>query len=463
MQMTKSPAKRPVARFVSKAQAIDKRLGDWLTAKIEQRVLPNRLTFLRPYADGLRHRIATLRQLPESRFGEDQQASEVVKSYDRQVAYAAYRRDWKIHQANRFLSRFPFPIFLLLAYLLLGRSPQLSLQVVGLIGLVCSLPIALLVYALNRRALFRLNRNRILGFRQQTNDLLTGLLILIQMWFAFELGRWHLSSPRWITAGVTLGLLGSATDVAIWLVKLLHSEFRHYTWITEGFNRAPDAVMVSHLITAVVTVAGSSERLRWNNLRLRRSILYDIEMCARCIDYYLPNALRPYDHDTWTWQTTEARRIAGSVRKLKVLLILPAQDSKERFLQKSLAALYAIATGDWNALERIDVSDFPPQARRITLRQRMLVLLAAIARALVPLILAIVATQVNLGSMDGPLISGSIANYLLGVTALYAAVAIVMAIDPQLAERVRTAREILGMIPTREGSHEEGKDKDLQQ
>jgi hypothetical protein len=119
-------------------------------------------------------------------------------------------------------------------------------------------------------------------------------------------------------------------------------------------------------------------------------------------------------------------------------------------LDKLIQALYTIVTGDWDSLERIEPAEERMHEPRPNLRRRLLTLLAAIVRASIPLALAIVATQVEFGTLGRPLLTGTFGNYVLGAAALYFAVALVMAIDPQLAERVRTAREIIGMIPPQE-------------
>jgi hypothetical protein len=296
--------------------------------------------------------------------------------------------------------------------------------------------------------LISFNRSRLLNLRQLTRDIITALLVLAVTSLAVQLGRWHFDLPRWIIAGIALGMLGGAIDVALWLTRIVYSDFAHFRWVSQGFFYAPDAVMASNLINAIVQVRRKPGQ--WSNLRFRRSILYDLEMCARCIDYYIPRALTPYDHDTWTWELAETRRIAGAIRKLKNLIILPTQDSQELFLERTTEALYSMAVGDWSSLDQVEMGEVAAAKPRPSLRRRLITLLGAITRAVVPLALALAATQIGFGASDEPLITGEIANYLLGGTAIYTAIVLVMAIDPELTARVTTAREILGMIPTQD-------------
>jgi hypothetical protein len=443
MGLTKSPYRSLVNWLAGAGRAVDSRLGAWLIPPIQRRIRSRRFAFLRPYARSIRYRMTTMGEIPGSKFTDDHQAILAIRSHDREVTFAAYLRDWRIHRVNRLLDRLRIPISLLAAYIWFGTTPDLPIQMLSILGSLLSLPIALIVFTQVRRSLIRFDRNRLLNLRQQTNDIFTALLTIIVAWLAFQLGRSQLDLPIWIVAGVAFGLLFAAFDTGIWLTRLLFSDIQYFIWASQGFQYAPDDLIASYLMSAIVEARSRTEH--WSDLRSRRSILYDIEMCARCIDYYLPRALRPYDHDTWTWQMAEGRRIAGAIRKLKTLLIMPAPDSREKFLQRATETLYSIAVGDWSSLEQVESVEIPAVEPRLTLRRRIAGLLSGMARALTPLALAIAATQVTFGSMEGPLVTGGIANYLLGATALYAALVLIMAIDPELASRVRVAREILGM------------------
>lgn len=71
-------------------------------------------------------------------------------------------------------------------------------------------------------------------------------------------------------------------------------------------------------------------------------------------------------------------------------------DSRERFLERAMETVYAMAIGDWSGLEQIDVGEVTEAEPRPTLRRRAVILLGAIARAVIPLVLAVAATQIDL-------------------------------------------------------------------
>jgi hypothetical protein len=427
----------------------DQRSYDLLVSPIVRRAKSRRFSHLRSYAGELRTRLAALREISGSKFAADEQAILVARSYDRRVAYSASIRDFRVIRFQRFLGRLWFLAFLIAAYLLLGNSTQLSWRAVGLVGLLASLPASLIVFGLTSRLLFRVYYHRLLRLvRRPTFGILTGLLAAVFVWVAFAFGRFHLGLPRWIAAGVALGLLASAVRIFSFLIGQVYYDAAHFTWLWEGYNRAPDALMISRLMNATISVWQSPEQ--WNELRFRDRASYDIEICARCIDYYVPRVLGPYDADMRAWQLAETRRIAAGIRRLKSFLLLPTPNSRQDLSDKLINVLYTIVTGDWDSLERMEPTEDRIHQPRPSLRRRIFTLLTAIVRASIPLALAIVATQVEFGTLGRPLLTGTIANYVLGAAALYFAVALVMAIDPQLAERVRTAREILGMIPPQE-------------
>ena len=116
----------------------------------------------------------------------------------------------------------------------------------------------------------------------------------------------------------------------------------------------------------------------------------------------------------------------------------PMADTRTKLLQ-NLAEMYvAILAGEW---DRLDVSEGLTVTRAQTLRSGVQIARSAFT-GLLPIGLFVLARRFGIIEIASP-----VADYIAGGLLLWAALSVVLAVDPTLTEKTSAMKDVLSIIP----------------
>lgn len=238
-----------------------------------------------------------------------------------------------------------------------------------------------------------------------------------------------------------IGLVLLATEVVLLSRSAGVRILRLITNLRDGLDhrRQPQADTVTPLVMALdslrqADMAPSPEQ-RWNVANL-------IEMAAKFIEADLMRPVPTRDPVTGEWATTAAREAAHALRVIKKRL-LTGDGAVDHVVTELRRALRAVATGEYGRLRRMAPPRTPEE--KPSWKERAL----SVARAVVIMGLPVLGIAV-LYPIIG--VTGSAYQTALLVGLGWAALYLLLALDPALREKIELARSLLGTPPKREGA-----------
>jgi len=200
---------------------------------------------------------------------------------------------------------------------------------------------------------------------------------------------------------------------------------------------APQRHLVAHLADLLVEL----DEIGSIDAPARPKLTARLEGIARFLERDLCWGIRHVDRETAEWAARECRQFAGAVRALKRKVLLPSTKSRDELMAKMYEYLPLAAAGRWQDLDKgfARTANAPPTMS--PLRRGLL----AVVLAALPLV-GFVALQASSYSLDG-----SARSYATGAVILWTFANLVLAIDPHIAERIATARELKAEIRSARG------------
>jgi hypothetical protein len=416
----------------------------WQRSPVYLPLRASHITRLRYYARILRHRIEVYRRVTQL---DNEKASEValnLRRMDRSAAYASYRYNLITERRELTIRTLGFGSFFVLAWWLSKKVPRLSLDDLQPGSILIQVVIFCIALWLVQGLTTRIFWNQWLPLLPSWITSFVRLSVpVLYIWAIYRIAPLRPDIPDWLIRPIAIAILLIAIRSLSHLAIRAIRGITHYQWYQSGLRQDPDAVICNYLLNVLVHLVDSPGR--WHHLGFRADRMYDLEMCARCIDQ-IPRRVRGHDPETDILLHREARLIAGPLRKMKVSLINPPPEGREAFLNKLLDVVNSLGFGDMSSLERLEAHELP-QKERLSLRQRLPMLVLGVVKALTPFVIALLATRVGVGESGEPLVEGTLANYIVGGTIIYAVLTFLMTLDPQLSQRITLAKEIMGMAP----------------
>lgn len=162
-----------------------------------------------------------------------------------------------------------------------------------------------------------------------------------------------------------------------------------------------------------------------SNIMNPSEVVHDLERMSLSVYYLLTRDLKQYDAYTQTWLVQNARQIADDIRKLKQLILLPVEGSRQQVIQAIADKMVLVAQGNWGKLERCELS--PLQTSRV----RLIASLRGATSIAIPVVL-ILAMQFS------PLpINDALKNSLTTLSVGWAIVALLNWIDPTAINQIK--------------------------
>jgi hypothetical protein len=232
----------------------------------------------------------------------------------------------------------------------------------------------------------------------------------------------------------------AAVDAGLWLAFLMWGLFSTslsgYLFERRSISQFPFqyvSVFLFHAICRLET-AGPS----WAEPQIRSRILEDLDRAARIVRHYLFRQLKTTDRAGWFWREDRARLISNALYDKQRWLMTPMVDTRTKLLESLTETLVAILSGQW---DRLEVSDGLSITRAQTFRSGTQIAKAAFT-GLLPIGLFVLARRSGMIEIGSP-----VADYIAGGLLLWAALSVVMAIDPTLTEKTSAMKDVLSIIP----------------
>lgn len=281
----------------------------------------------------------------------------------------------------------------------------------------------------------RLHRLPTLLFRAIMRSYLEGLPMLIIVVMTTVYFRSQAASPTMFRAFALLGAMGVvSTLITIRLYGIICGVFRFL--YSQYFNRTHlDSLVVVVLLEMLTHLEknpygwGQSSFRRWQAIRL--------EQIAQVIEHDLPTRTRNSDYSTVIWEQTIALQIATGFRRMERWLYVPRQDTFAFYRERLAETLIYILNGSWDSLERAEPEVVP---RRKLLRATILNLFNTFFVAALPgLVFMLIRKPLEIqASYTGPIGVGVF---------VWAALALMFNLDPNLKEKVEMFKETMTIIP----------------
>jgi len=184
----------------------------------------------------------------------------------------------------------------------------------------------------------------------------------------------------------------------------------------------PEAVVSDRLLQMLTVLRFASD---WRDLSKRSQLLGQLEDAATCIESGLPRRLRSGDAMSDLWLRERATRMAAALRKLKLWVATPKDDTRQILLERIKADLVRVASGNWDELAEAE-------ARRISFRIRAALIARDLTIALLPFC-AVVCLSCSLHRWYPDLAEPHILNALLGGCLLWLIYRAIIMLDPRLS------------------------------
>jgi hypothetical protein len=258
---------------------------------------------------------------------------------------------------------------------------------------------------------------------------LVGISSIALIVFNYLPSRWLLQQVEAAVLGVLLAAVGF-----ILLILILSSVFNfssNLSW--RGlYRRKPESVVIDSLARALV-VASSPER--WINFDSKKDIILQLERSARAIEIGFPSLFRDGDSTTELWLMEQAEASAAHMREFKRWVVTPRLDSREEFIAVVTGLMNTCISGHWDCLR----ANAPEGARRLRIIQKAANLARVLVVGTAPLIAVLILVNANV-------LKAPISTPLLTLTGVLAAIALLRLIDPQLVERLGSAKDVASFL-----------------
>ncbi len=260
----------------------------------------------------------------------------------------------------------------------------------------------------------------------------------------YGLARLGARAPGWVAVAgamlltpVVLALLLGVFIAPVTMIRWYLAN-RHHRFL-------PREAVLYLLLRAL---AGMSVASRRNDLASRSEWLWFLERAATLTARRLPAVLYPFDNLTKAWAAERAGRAAAALRRLKRQVIAPDEGSWDRVTEALRDDAVALATGE---LARMRTA--PPPSPAAVRRSRWHAVLGTLRTLLfMALPLAGVLAVQPLLHLDAPAL-----RWAKVVGLAWAALYLLLTLDPTLREKLETARVLVGTAreagrPTASGS-----------
>jgi hypothetical protein len=227
-----------------------------------------------------------------------------------------------------------------------------------------------------------------------------------------------------------------AETVLLWVVAFTAIQFISIALRTESWligHLSPHALFVDQLLDALVVASASDKN--WLDPTTRSILMMRLEQAARTIDKDIPNATRPFDPYTASWQRERFGRIANALRVKKQQICVPTPDTRES-LRKSLAAFLVDAScGYWNNLESCE-----PVTVKQSLVPKVRQMIQSLMIAATPLAAVVVANRFfNLSLRPEE-------QYMLIAAIVWAIINVLLILDPRVSEKLEAVQRVASIF-----------------
>ncbi|HEY9620687.1 MAG TPA: hypothetical protein V6C78_09975 [Crinalium sp.] len=217
------------------------------------------------------------------------------------------------------------------------------------------------------------------------------------------------------------------------LFSVLPSSFLEHSFQGQKKALYPDSLIVSWLVDTLVLVEIRSTD--WTDVTIRKQILSNLEKLAVLIQHDLSRTLPSGDIATDLWQRESAAQKAAAVRSLKKWVCHPKADTREQLIKRLSNDLVHVATGNWDALERI-----APEKGVQLWRNWIIFMSRLLFKASLPLLLLWIFQQTPLALKGDPAQFVTIGVFIL------AALTLLMELDPNFGSRIATLKDITQLL-----------------
>jgi hypothetical protein len=183
-----------------------------------------------------------------------------------------------------------------------------------------------------------------------------GLVVALAIAWWTWYWRHHLTTFWWDFLVLPGGYLAALVAVG-WacLVVTLPALMLEGWWADWRLNRArPDLRIVDRLVWLLFTI--ETRERGWGQVGLQARLVDLLEDIALLLEHFRPARLRAGDPTTDAWLRQESVRLAQSFRELKKWVCMPRDGTRRDLLHRLAQSLLCAATGNWDALERLDMS-----------------------------------------------------------------------------------------------------------
>lgn len=253
--------------------------------------------------------------------------------------------------------------------------------------------------------------------------------------------EWMVSSA-WNSVPIAAGSLFATITMMIIIGQLTGIVSRR---INSRFS--PDSVVVVELFEMIVPNRIAS--LPRRGLQQSRALMMELETVASRIESDFPRLLSSGDEFTDSWVANTAKDMAAAQRSFKQLLCFNEPHSLQIAQQAVTESFLAAVDAKWGQLPRVSVP-------KLTRKQRFALVgstFRSVLIAALPLATLVLLKRANMELAD------ELTKYLHTVAYVWAIVALLSALDPNLQGRIKSFREFVrsGALPgAAKGSSEGG-------
>ncbi len=182
-------------------------------------------------------------------------------------------------------------------------------------------------------------------------------------------------SRRFALAVLAAGSLALTAALAVLFIQAIFVGI----FVAQQWDRNfPTALLLVHHLRILAAVEDPRE---WTDVGRRRRIVDRLEEIATCIEHDWVKGWAVDDIHTQSWIHDIGFKIAASYRSLKMWIMTPKADTRDRLIDRVKQQKLALLNGDWDSLRR---GDPPPVIEENRLRD-LSALLRNMAIALLPI------------------------------------------------------------------------------
>ncbi len=200
-------------------------------------------------------------------------------------------------------------------------------------------------------------------------------------------------------------------------------------------SKHPDLTIVDELLGILSLV--EREAHLWEESGFSSIVSLRLEEVARSMLYYLPRYVRTGDAVTDAWFADTANQMAAAMRALKKWAVTPKPDTCERFIEQIVGSFVHAASGNWDCMQRAEPGKLTPSKRL----HNALAVSRTILLAFLPLVLLEIAQQTPVAPR------GDIAEYLKAGFIIWAALTLLVALDPLFSAKLTALKEAVQLLP----------------